>query len=472
MFVGRTHELAQLKQLTKTKNAKFVVVKGRRRIGKSRLLKEFGNSAKGYKFVYFTSMAPEERISAQDERDYFAKQLSKSFSIPTPPALDWADLLWTLADRVRIEGKCIVVFDEINWMGQKDPTFLAKLKDAWDGEFSAIKNLLLFLSGSLTSWIEKNILHHTGFVGRVNLDMTLGPLPLSDCLAFWGARSKRISDYEKLLMLCVTGGVPRYLEEINPRESAEQNLLRLCYDKSGLLFREFDDLFSDLFSKRNTSYHNIVQALAQGVTDLDGLYDALNVSKSGWLTERVEDLIACGFIERDFTWRIKDGTESKLSRLRLRDNYLRFYLKAIAPYKSRINRNSIKSLPNIDPVLGLQFENLILENREKIWKSLNIKPQNIINENPFFQRKTKRQKGCQIDYLIQMTRNTIYVCEIKFYRNKVDKSIISEVEEKIDRLSLPRNMNYRPVLICSSGASESVIENDYFDEIICLEDLL
>jgi hypothetical protein len=472
LFIGREKELLELKALTQTDKAKLSVIKGRRRIGKSCLLKEFGATAKGYKFFYFTSMAPEEGITAQDERDYFAKQLTHIFSIPVPPATDWTDLLWTLADRLKLEKKSIVVFDEINWMGQNDPTFLAKLKEAWDGDFSVIKSLLLFLSGSLASWINANILHHTGFVGRISLDMTLEVMPLSDCFEFWGKHNNRVSTHEKLDLLCVTGGVPRYIEELDPKQSVEQNLLRLCYNRSGLLFREFDNLFADLFSSRNTSYRRIIEILAKAPTDMDDLYKTMDISKSGWLSDRVNDLVASGFIVRDHTWSLKNGVESKLNRLRLSDNYLRFYLKGIAPYANRIKRHPLDALPNIVPVLGLQFENIILANRQKLWQQLNVKSKDILNENPFFQRPTKRQPGCQIDYLIQTTRHALYICEIKYHNKPLGMSIIAEVEAKTARLKMPKACHFRPVLICVNGVTDEVVEADYFDAIIDVEALV
>ena len=420
---------------------------------------------------FFSGLSPETGITAEQERVYFAKQLAREFNIPEPPANDWAELLWTLADRVRLEKKAIVVFDEINWMGQRDPTFLPKLKEAWDRDFSRINRLLFFLSGSLTGWIERNILHSTGFVGRINLDLVLGPLPIKDCLQFWGMRGERTSLHEKLQLLCVTGGVPRYLEEIDPKQSAEQNLLRLCYDSSGLLYREFNDLFSDLFSGRNTVYRRIVEIVAEGPVDFDGLCKALAVSKSGWISDRLDELVASGFVVRDHTWRLTDGKESRLSRIRLSDNYLRFYLKAIAPHANRIAREAYTTLPHIEPLMGLQFENLVLANRPRIWQLLRLARFNVIQDNPFFQRPTKRQRGCQIDYMIQTDRGILYICEIKFLRTPVDTSVIPQVQQKLDNLKMPRNYSYKTVLICANGVSGPLAEADFFDAIIDMHDL-
>lgn len=119
-----------------------------------------------------------------------------------------------------------------------------------------------------------------------------------------------------------------------------------------------------------------------------------------------------------------------------------------------------------DTIMGLQFENLILNNRPLIHKTLNIKPDEIISENPFYQHKTKRYSGCQIDYMIQTKFGSLYVCEIKFSKNEIGVSIISEMQQKIEALYRPRGISCRPVLIHVNGVSDQVIEEDYFASII------
>ena len=199
-FFGRDNELRRLKELTAKKVASLVVIKGRRRIGKSRLAAEFARQAQGYTALTFQGLPPTEHLTAAQEREDFAQQIHRQLRIPAPRADDWNNLLWTLADQCR-SGRYLIVFDEINWMGSKDSTFLGKLKNAWDGELSKNPKLILILSGSLTGWIERNILHHTGFLGRVSLDFTLPELPIASCDHFWGKHRNRIASYEKLLSL-------------------------------------------------------------------------------------------------------------------------------------------------------------------------------------------------------------------------------------------------------------------------------
>jgi hypothetical protein len=122
--------------------------------------------------------------------------------------------------------------------------------------------------------------------------------------------------------------------------------------------------------------------------------------------------------------------------------------------------------------MGLQFENLVLNNRRQLHRLLRLSLEEIVNENPFYQHKTARQPGCQIDYLIQTKFDTLYVCEIKFSRNEITSTIIPEIRAKIGALSRPRGMSCRPVLIHVNGVSEEVTDSDYFAHIVDMGGLL
>jgi uncharacterized protein len=246
----------------------------------------------------------------------------------------------------------------------------------------------------------------------------------------------------------------------------------MCFAREGLLFNEFDNIFADLFNPRNETYRNIVAALVEGPRDLEQLYSALQIGKTGKVSGYADDLIQTGLLARDHTWSLKTGAESKLSRFRLSDNYLRFYLKFIQPNRRRIERGTLSRLPNIDSVLGLQFENLVLKNRHSLFQLLDIDPNDVIYDNPYFQRKTQRQRGCQIDYLIQTRDRALYICEIKFSRNPVPATVAEEVAEKVARLQIPRGMSYRTVLIHSGQISRDLDEDEFFSAKLDLARLL
>jgi len=365
----------------------------------------------------------------------------------------------------------IVLFDEISWMGSKDPDFLGKLKNAWDVYFKKNPKLIFILCGSVSAWIDKNILSSTGFLGRISYRLTLEELPLKDCNQFWLRGGSYVSPYEKLKVLSVTGGIPRYLEELKPALTAEENIKDLCFVKGGPLVNEFNDIFSDLFSHRSPTYKKIVKTLSNAPMEIKDICHSLGIAQTGFASEALDDLVKSGFISRDYTWKIASGDVSRLSHFRLSDNYMRFYLKYIDRLRLKIENNdfTLKSLPSLlgwDTIMGLQFENLVLKNRQYIKDFLCIKSEEIISDNPFFQRKTQKHSGCQIDYLIQTKFGSLYVCEIKFSKHPIGKDIIYEVQQKLKNLTYPKGFSCRPILIHVNGVHEDVADSDYFADII------
>lgn len=468
-FIGRAKELESLKGLLRKKSSSLVVIRGRRRIGKSRLAEEYAHLFN--KAYILSGIPPEPGITAEAQRAEFLRQLQE-YRLPIYRSNDWGNLFYDLAQECK-KGRVLVVFDEVTWMGSQDPTFLPKLKTAWDRYFKQNPQFVMVLSGSNSAWISKNILSSTGFFGRVSLRLLLEELTLPECNAFWGDFSGTVSAYEKFKILSVTGGVPRYLEELRPDLSAEANLQRLCFDSEGLLFREFDQIFHDLFQKQGPFYKQIVELLIGSPLTTSELAIKLGRSRGGDLSKALNELMESGFLARDYSWTLATGKRLESSRYRIRDNYLRFYLKYILPRKEQIESTPLKRLPQgWLSIMGVQFENLVVNNGALVCKILGVSPEDLVIANTYFQTAGTRKGGCQIDYLIQTRFRYLYACEVKFRQGVVGKEVIEEVEEKLRRLQLPRGFSCRPVLIHVNGVSEDVIDSGYFVRIIDLSELL
>ncbi len=469
-FWGREQELQDLSDLLNKNSSSLIVIRGRRRIGKTRLAEEFSKAFP--KHYIFTGLPPRiEDPTADSERGEFRRQMHEN-RIESFQVNDWGDLFSLVAKHCQ-RGRVLVVLDEITWMGSKDPDFLGKLKIAWDLYFKKNPKLILIISGSNSCWIEKNIISSTGFMGRISLHLTLEELPLNQCVKFWGAKQSLISSYEKFKVLGVTGGIPRYLEEILPEKTAEQNIFRLCFVKKGILFYEFDNIFTDLFNGRHAKYREIMKCLSNGPSTLEKLTRRLGRIKGGDISEAIQELEETGFLARDYTWRIHDGMPSKLSQIRIRDNYIRFYLRYIEPKKLAISKGTLKTMPiSWLSIMGLQFENLILNNLNRIIELLKIPSHEIVTAGPYFQTKTTLRKKCQIDLMIQTKYHQLYVCEVKFEQDEIKEDIIQEVEEKIKNLDRPRGFSCRPVLIHVNGVKRSVIETEFFSQIIDFTEFL
>ena len=472
-FVGRKKELAELQLLLQKKVASFVVIRGRRRIGKSRLIEEYGKSARFYEF---TALPPTNKTSAKKQRQEFLRQLKGKCGYGNVQADDWGDLFALLAKETA-SGRVIILLDEVSWMGSKDATFLGKLKIAWDLYFKQNPELILIVCGSVSSWIEKNILSHTGFLGRISLVMLLDELPVADCNRLLKRLGCNFSPYEICKLLGVTGGIPRYLEEMQKSFTVDENIKRQCFRPDGLLFREFDQLFSDLFSKKKELYKKIIALLAPREMHMSEISKALGYSHGGYVSKMLDELVKAGFLKKIYAWDLHANKEKLKPRYRLTDNYIRFFLRYIDPNRGKIERGhfdeqTLSSFPGWNTIMGLNFENLVLRNREFIFEALRLRKEDILFDNPYVQAQTKLQKGCQIDYLIHTRYRMLFACEIKFSRDPITTHVIDEVEQKIQHLKLPKGFSCNPVLIHLNGVAEAVIDREYFVHFIDFSKIL
>lgn len=471
-FVGRKKELAELQSLLHKKIASFVVIRGRRRIGKSRLIEEFGKSATFYEF---SGLPPTKGTTAKKQRSEFMRQFKEKFGYGSLQADDWGDIFSLLAKEAK--GRVIILLDEISWMGSKDNTFLGKLKIAWDLYFKKNPELILIVCGSVSSWIEKNILSHTGFVGRISLSMVLDELLLSDCQKLLEHMGCKYPPYEICKLLGVTGGIPRYLEEVQKGLTVDENIKKMCFRPDGLLYREFDQLFSDLFSKKKEVYKKIITLLDHGELETTEVSQRLGYSHGGHVSKMLDELVKSGFLKKTYVWDLHQRQEKHKPRFRLSDNYLRFFLRYIDINRGKIERGhfeeqTLSAFPGWNSMMGLQFENLVLRNRDFVFKSLHLRKEDILFDNPYVQKANKHQEGCQIDYLIHTRYRMLFLCEIKFSRDPLSTAVIEEVEEKLKRLKLPRGYSCNPVLIHLNGVSDSIIDRDYFVHIIDFSKIL
>ena len=166
----------------------------------------------------------------------------------------------------------------------------------------------------MSAWIGKNILRSKAFVGRVSLALDVKEMPLADCAAFWGARAERTSQRDMLDVLSVTGGVPKYLAEMNPRLSADENIRRMCFLPQGFLFGDFDRIFRDVFKRTAESKRRILEALAGGPKRLGDIAEATGIGAGGSLTDAMGELVEAGFVADDRG--LSPGTETPVRDVR------------------------------------------------------------------------------------------------------------------------------------------------------------
>ena len=472
LFIGRKPELECLEALYQKKMPSLVVVKGRRRIGKSRLIAEFARITQAPTFWSFAGLAPGDGIFAQEQRDHFARQLALMLKIPPMTFLDWSDAFEHLS--LHIHPGDIILFDEISWMGSKDPSFIPKLKAWWDKQTA---HRLLVFCGSVSTWIEENILKSTAFFGRVNITISLESLSIPESAEFLRKLGMKLSHYDMYKLLSIVGGVPWYLEQFNPSLTADDNIKQLSFEKNGLLVTEFDRIFHDLLNGKGSTYKKILDSLKEGARTLSEIRQSTAFAHSGTLSQMMEHLIVAGFVAKQSLWSFKTSKLLKQSLYRISDPYMRFYLKVIEPNASAIadsdfNQVPLSTMPGFDTHIGLQLEALLLQNRPLLLQKLGISPVDIVRNGPYRQTKTTTQQGCQIDYLIQTKTNTLFICEFKCKRREINSDIIHEMQEKVSRLKTPKGFAKVAVLFHLSGVSTSVATSPYFYRVIDMADFL
>ncbi len=473
-FIGREEQLEKLSALWRKASSSFAVVAGRRRIGKSTLVEEFARRS-GCRFIEIVGLPPEEKMTNQRQIDNFCERLAQCTGTPEAKADCWAKAFDALNAAVSSREKTIVFLDEISWMGRYDGAFAGFLKTAWDTQLSKKSKLVLVVAGSVSAWIRANIQRAKGFVGRISLDLTLQELPISECRAFWGRKADRTSTRELLDVLSVTGGVPKYLAEIDPSQSADDNIRRLCFDADGYLYNDFNRIFDDVFDSTVAAKKKIVLALADGPASVSGLAEKIGCEPNGHLSADLQELVEAGFIAAGEGKNPQTGKDVREVRYRLKDNYTRFYLKYVLPKRAAIESGvfrfvTLSRLPGWETTMGLQFENLILNNFTSLAKEIGLVGKAVDSVAPYFRRGGAKGRGVQIDLLIQLPK-CVYVVEVK-RRERVSASVEDEVQQKIDRLNLPKGKSVKTVLVYDGTLDPALEEDGYFDYLIPAERLL
>ena len=469
MFVGRKEELNVLSDLWEKRSSSLVVCSGRRRVGKSTLIEEFARRSGG-RFIEIVGLSPDEGVDNRAQLRNFCERLATQTGVPDAKADGWAKAFDALHAAVgAMRGRTIVFLDEISWMGAFDKTFPALLKTAWDTQFSRRDKLVFVVCGSVSTWINRNILRSKAFVGRISCSLKLEEMPLSDCREFWGGAKTRRSVHEMLDLLCVTGGIPKYLTEMRPSLSADENIRKMCFTKEGYLYRDFDVIFTDVFAKTMSEKADILACVAEEPQSVKTLAAALGCASNGHLSDSLAELVEAGFLSVDEGLNPSSAKEVREVRYRICDNYVRFYLKFILPRKRAIERGSYKFMamdrvPGWDSVMGLQFETLVCNNLSALLPLVGMGNTVLTSAAPYVRRGKRKGEGVQVDLLLQ-TKKSVCVVEIK-RRTLVPASVEDEVRDKIRRLKLPRDISVRSALVYDGELAPELEENNYFDFLV------
>ena len=476
MFFGREDVLKQLISLWGKRVSSLVTCRGRRRIGKSTLIERFAEQT-GSRFIKIEGKRPRQGMTNESELEEFARQLADQCDTELTVPSNWRDAFRRLDSAIREGEKTVVLLDEISWLAYYDDGFADDLKIIWDNKLKKHDRLILVLCGSVSSWIKDNIVDNGAYMGRRSLDIVIRELPLHECVKFWGAAAERVSSKDILDVLSVTGGVPRYLEEIDPSLSAEENIRNLAFSPNGVLRVDFDEMFTDVITKRPRFAADVLGSLVDGPLGTAGIAKKLQIDRSGNITLALKQLEEAGFVSTDAGINPETGEEARDSHYRLRDNYSRFYLKCIRPVSRIIDEgsyafHSLAQFSEWDPIMGLAFENLVVNNYREILPSLHLDKALIVSAAPYRRAASSKtgRKGVQVDLLLQ-TKQSLCLVEIKRKR-EIGREIVGEISEKCARLAKRPGVSLRTALVYDGELTPSVEADGYIDSIVPARRLL
>jgi len=388
---------------------------------------------------------------------------------------DWLSAFARLDREIPVGKRTVVLLDEISWMAYYDKTFPEVLKTAWDDLFKKHSKLVFVLCGSVSMWIKENIIDNGAFAGRRSYDFTVPELPLSDCVKFWGKSATRENASEILDVLSVTGGVPRYLEEIDPALSADENIRRLAYLPKSVLAEDFEDMFRDVITGEPGVRADILRVLVGAPKNVSEIFEAIGKKKNGHLSSALEELVEAGFIVAEPGVNPQTGKSSNAVRYRIKDNYVRFYLRYIEPFADMVASGafaftSLGQLGGWNAIEGLAFENLVVNNFRELLSPLGLERSLVVSAAPF--RKTSRSggEGVQVDLMLQ-TALSVYFVEIK-RQAEIGREVIEEMAEKVKRVRVPRGKSVKTALVYSGHLSPIVEAQGYFNAVVDIRDIL
>ena len=470
MFLGRERELESLRLLLQKPTSSLVACRGRRRIGKSTLFKEFARRNKT-ELILIEGLGPRKGQTNADQLRNFGERLCAQTKGAHVIPSSWMEAFHLLGERINDHRKTVVLLDEISWMGRHEPDFPGFLKNGWDDFLKRHDNLILVLCGSVSAWIQENLLESATFGGRFSRSIVLKELPLDLCVKFWRGREKRLASREIVDVLSVTGGVPRYLEEIDPSLSADENIARMCFAEDGPLFKDFNAIFSEVFGSTTLVKADILRRLAEsGSATCSEIAERLGVERGGSLTRNLAELYEAGFVSRDDNINPATGRKAKESRYRVCDNYARFYLKYIEPHEDEIRGGrygfgSLAELRGWESDKGFQFENLVANHAMALIPHLHLEGTTIRSAAPFVLKgKRGEKRGVQIDLLIQTSR-LAYIVEVK-RRFRIGREIEQEISDKVAAFPKRRGMSIRTALVYEGELDEAVARSGAFDIIV------
>jgi len=457
-IIGRNEEKNTLQQYLDSDMPEFVAVYGRRRVGKTFLIKNFFD--KSFSF-YISGMA---NATKKEQLENFNSTLIAYSKMPYPQVKNWMESfrqLIHLLENSKKKGKKVIFIDELPWFDTPRSGFITGLDYFWNTWASTRSDILLITCGSSTSWmINKLLKNRGGLHNRVTRRMHLQPFNLAECEAFFASK-KIVLDRKSIVgSYMIFGGIPFYINMFEKGLSLAQNVDKLCFSKSGALYDEFSILFSSLF-RHSANYKLVIKALAKkkiGLTREEIIRETK--LQGGGLSAILDELELCHFIRSYNAY----GKKTKERLYQLIDFFTLFYLNFIQHAKQD-NKHFWTNLTGKSKHRawsGYAFEQVCMQHAAQIRHKLGISG---VATSLAAWRSKKSEPAAQIDLLIDRNDGIINLCEIKYAEDEfiIDKKTDENLRNK--KSAFIREASVRKAVHITMVTTYGVKRNEYWGNI-------
>ncbi|PWV47694.1 ATP-binding protein [Chitinophaga sp. S165] len=455
-LIGREEEKAISQRALLSEEAELVAIYGRRRIGKTFLIRNF------YQKQLIFEFSGVHNATLNDQLANFAQALTRSIkSLHIEPPVDWRSAFSLLESYVAPlikKQKRVLFFDEFPWIQTPRSGFMQAFEHFWNMWASRQENLVVVICGSAASWMIQKVINNPGGLhNRVTKRIRLLPFNLSETEAYLKSRKIKLDQYQLLQLYMAMGGVPLYLKEVNIGESTAQALNRTCFTKSGLLHNEFKILFQSLFEEA-VHHMDVIRALAAkpGGLTRNEIIEVCSLTSGGGATQLLEELSESGFI----TPYVPFEKNYRDSIYKLTDEYSLFYIKFIENSKSHGASNWLRLSESASwkSWSGLAFESICLKHDQQIKKAIGIA--DVYSEvSPWRYVAKEKEEGAQIDLLFDRRDNCVNLCEMKFSLSEfvIDKKYAAALaqKERVFRQKTKTRKTLFLTLITTHGAQKN-----------------
>lgn len=478
-IIARDAEKSLLDSLMAEEQAQFVAVYGRRRVGKTFLIREFFNE----EFTFFnTAVSPRELKERQPELlyriqlDEFAKTLKLYGYNDSSPIKDWFDAfdrLWFLIQQHPAEERLVLFFDEMPWLDTPRAGFMSALEHFWNRYASGRHKLLMIAAGSATTWMLDNLVNNNGgLYNRTTRDIHIHPFTLAETESYLQSRGVLMDRYDIVQSYMIVGGIPYYLSLFEKGKSLAQNIDTMFFSRGNKMEKEYSRLFQSMFSD-NDKYKKIVEYIAKyryGILRPQICKD-LNITDGGGMGDILLSLEECDIITSFYNF----GESKRNKYYKLTDSFCLFYLNFAEkhPTNNKTFWQDNQNLPKLSPWRGQAFEDVCFTHQEQIKRALGIQgvhceiyPWKYVSEGNI--------PGAQIDMLIDRADRVMNICEMKFLQGEfsIDNDYDEDLRNKIVAITekTKRKKNPQMTLITTYGLKNGIYSGR-IQKVVLMDDL-